>query len=93
MAREGFEGRFARRSSANTLLLARFATTIGKKGSGEPEMFYENFAYMIKTYPMIAFPMFRLQEKMRRAFLGEKFWLNQRALFVEARKRLQVRRK
>ena len=71
----------------------RFAATIGKKGSGEPEMFFENFARLVKTYPMITFPIFRLQEKMRKKFLGEKFWMDQRRLFVEARKRLQVRRK
>ncbi|GMI18112.1 hypothetical protein TrLO_g1534 [Triparma laevis f. longispina] len=70
-----------------------FATTIGKKGSGEPEMFYDDFAKMIKTYPMIAFPMFRMQERMRKCYLGEKFWIQQRQLFVEARARLQVRRK
>ena len=70
-----------------------FATTIGKKGSGEPEMFYEDFVRLVKTYPMITFPIFRLQDKTRQRFLGEKFWVEQRSMFVEARTRLQVRRK
>jgi len=70
-----------------------FATTIGKKGSGEPEMFFEDFQKMCTTYPMIVFAMFRLQEKMRQKHLGERFWIDQRQMFVDARARLKVRRK
>ena len=70
-----------------------YASSIGKKGSSEPEMFYADFVKITSTYPMICFSMFRLQEKMRKKHLGEKFWMEQRASFVAGRERLKVRKK
>jgi len=70
-----------------------YATTIGKKGSGEPEMFFEDFIKILKSYPIIAYPMFRLQEKIMDRNLGRDFWTKQKEDFVEARKVLKVKRK
>jgi len=73
-----------------------YATHIGGKKSangGEPEMFFEDFTKILRSYPIIAFPMFRLQGKIIDKNLGQDFWAKQKLGFITARKILKVKRK
>jgi len=83
-----------RRSTTPALkAFSKFAVSIGRgtaatTGCGEKLLFFNEFCKILDLFPFIAFPLFRLQLKMRERHLGSKFWQKKKDFFASARKKI-----